>query len=158
MFFLTENTFISSPSNVKRYKALSKYSFFGPTLHVEEPSNIQYDSFHLHEHSAPLTLGMISLHLLDDRVHFEADLVSFGSIRIILCIKHTHPVYKNTEDQHVIIRELPFDEGNAGSFKMIPEAVLILLLAVAALLEGRPDIPTVLVRSPAIYLCVTDDA
>ena len=41
---------------------------------------------------------------------------------------------------------------------MVPEAVLVLLLAVAALLEGRPDIPNVLVRSPAIDLCVTDDA
>ena len=41
---------------------------------------------------------------------------------------------------------------------MVPEAVLVLLLAVAALLEGRPDVPTVLVRSPAIYLCITDDA
>ena len=41
---------------------------------------------------------------------------------------------------------------------MISQIVLKLLLAVAALLEGRPDIPIALVRSPAVDLCVTDDA
>ena len=58
----------------------------------------------------------------------------------------------------MIMRELPFNERNAGSFKVIPQAILIISLAVAALLEGRPDIPTVLVRSPAVDLCITDDA
>jgi hypothetical protein len=55
----------------------------------------------------------------------------------------------------MVICELLLDKCHPGSLEIIAELVIILLLAVWTLLEGRANVTTVLVRLPTITLCIT---
>ena len=58
----------------------------------------------------------------------------------------------------MIVCELLLDKRHPGSLEIIPELVVILLLAVRTLLEGRADVTGGVVCLPTITLSITDDA
>ena len=58
----------------------------------------------------------------------------------------------------MIVCELLLDKRHPGSLEIMPELVVILLLAVRTLLEGRADVTGGVVCLPTITLSITDDA
>ena len=57
----------------------------------------------------------------------------------------------------MVVCELLLDKRHPSSLEIIPELVVILLLAVRTLLEGRADIAGGVVCLPTITLSITDD-
>ena len=57
----------------------------------------------------------------------------------------------------MVVCELLLDKRHASSLEIIAELVIILLLAVWTLLEGRTNVATVLVLLPTINLSITYD-
>ena len=57
----------------------------------------------------------------------------------------------------MVVCELLLDKRHPSSLEIIPELVVILLLAVRTLLEGRADVAGGVVCLPTITLSITDD-